>query len=1028
MPGLQKQSVEISFHKGLDTKTDPFRLSIGNFVSLNNSIFDTLGRLTKRNGFGQITTLTTAASFLTTFNGNLTAIGTTLQAFAAGTNSWIPAGTIAPMQLGVLPLIRNSLNQTQSDTAISSNNLICTVYTETDGSTVTYKYAVADATTGQNVLPPAVIASAATYGTPKVFALGTYFIIVYINHPAAYNLKYISINIQTLAVSSAATVSTSVDPAATCNFDGVVYSGSLFLAWSGASGSGIKCASLSSTLTLSSVVNPDASHVATLMSVCADTTNAIIWVTYYDLATTSGYTLALSPTSLATVLAAQQIISSGTILNITSWASAGTNTAYYEVSTAYTFGGATNLITKITCTQAGVVGSPANVVRSVGLGSKAFSVSSTVYFLATYSSSYQSTYFLINASTSVQAAPIVVAKLAYANGGGYLVTGLPSIAVSGTTAYISYLFKDLIQAANKNTNVPSGTQINGIYTQTGINLVSFNFTTTNFAAIETAASLQMTGGFMWQYDGYVPVEQNFFLYPDSVTVTTSTSGGSLKDQTYYYIATYEWCDNQGLIHRSAISIPVKQATTGGDTSTNTIKIPTLRLTYKVANKVKVVLYRWSTAQQTYYQVTSISVPTMNSTTADIVTITDTFADATILGNNILYTNGGVVENTNAPSANAMTTFDTRLWQIDAEDSNLLRFSKQIIENVPVEMSQVFTLFVPSNTPGKGTTGPMKCIFEMDEKLIIWKKNSVFYINGIGPDNTGANSQYSDPIFITSPVGCDNPNSIVLTPHGLIFQSANGWWLLNRSLQCSYIGAEVEAYNGATTLSALSIPGTNRVVFELDSGVKLTYDYYVGQWSTWIGAAGISAVIYQDLLTYMSASTVVVPPSGASYTLPSQVFQETPGAYLDGSVPVCMSFKTGWVNLAGLQGYKRFYWMEMLGSYISPHKLAIGIAYDFASPVVQSAGVSPDNYTPPWGGDALWSDSTYYGGNSSGEVEQWQINVARQTCQSFQISFQEYFDASIGAPAGEGLSLSSLQLTVGMIKGFPRNIPASRRTG
>lgn len=1028
MPGLQKQTVEISFHKGLDTKTDPFRLSIGNFVALNNSIFDTLGRLTKRNGFGQIATLTTAASFLTTFNGNLTAIGSTLQAFASGTNSWINAGAIAPMQLGTLPLIRNSLNQTQSDTAISSNNLICTVYTETDGSAVTYKYAVADATTGQNVLAPAAIASATTYGTPKVFALGTYFIIVYINHPAAYNLKYVAINIQTLAVGAAVTVSTSVDPAATCNFDGVVYSGSLFLAWSGAAASGVKCASLSSTLTLSSVVNPDAAHVATLMSVCADTTNAIIWVSYYNLGTTAGYTFALSPSNLATVLAAQQIISSGTILNITSWATAGTNTIYYEVSTAYSFGGASNLVTKITCTQAGSVGSPANVVRSVGLASKAFSISSTVYFLATYSSLYQNTYFLVNASTSVQAAPIVVAKLAYTNGGGYLVTGLPSVAVSGTTAFLSYLVKDLIQAANKNTNVPSGTQTAGIYTQTGINLASFNFTTNNFAAIETASSLQMTGGFMWQYDGYVPVEQNFFLYPDLVTVTTATTGGNIEDQDNYYQATYEWCDNQGLIHRSSVSIPVKQVTTGGGTSTNTIKIPTLRLTYKVVNKVKIVLYRWSTLQQTYYQVTSLSVPTLNSTTVDSVTITDTLANATILGNNIIYTNGGVVENTNANAANALTSFDTRLWQIDAEDQNRLSYSKQIIENVPVEMSQVFTLFVPSNTPGKGTTGPMKCIFEMDEKLIIWKKNSIFYINGIGPDNTGANNQYSDPIFITSPVGCDNPNSIVLTPHGVIFQSANGWWLLNRSLQCSYIGAEVEAYNSATTLSALSVPGTNRVVFELDSGVKLTYDYYVGQWSTWIGAPGISAVIYQNLLTYMSSQTTVTPPSGATYTIASQVFQETPGLYLDGSVPVCMSFKTGWVNLGGIQGYQRFFWMDMLGTYISPHKLAVGIAYDFSSPVVQSAGISPDNYTPPWGGGAVWGDSNFYGGTEDGSVEQWQINVARQSCQSFQISFQEYFDPSIGAAAGEGLSLSSLQLVVGLLKGFPRNIPASRRTG
>ncbi len=1024
---LQKQTVEIAFHKGLDTKTDPFRLSIGNFVLLSNSIFDTLGRLTKRNGFAQIATLLQSASVLTTFNGNLTAIGQSLQAFSQGSNSWVNTGSIQPMQLAVLPLIRNSVNQSQADAAISSNGLICTVYTESDGSTTTHKYAVADSTTGQNVIAPAALSADATYGTPKVFLLGTYFVIVYINNPGAYNLKYRTINTVNLTVGAATTVSTSITPSATVCFDGIVFSGSLFLAWNGAASSGIKCAALTSTLSLSSIINPDVAHEATIMSVTADTTNSVIWLSYYDSGASLGYSLALSPSNLTVILAATQIIPSGSVANITSIADSGINTIYYEVTNAYGYDGAipTNYVSKITCTSAGVVGSPSTVVRSVGLASKAFVLSGSSYFLAAYKSPYQPTYFLINATTSVQAAPIVVAKLAYQNGGGYLTAGLPSVTVSDTTAFVPYLFKDLIQAVNKNTNVPSGSQTAGIYSQTGINLASFNFTSSNFASVEVASSLQMTGGFMWQYDGYVPVEQNFFLFPDSVEVTTATGSGSLVAQDYFYQSTYEWCDNQGNIHRSAPSIPVKQTTTTAS-STNTIKVPTYRLTYKVANKVKIVLYRWSTAQQTYYQVTSISVPTLNTLSADYVTITDTFSDATILGNNIIYTNGGVVENTNAPSANAMTLFDTRAWMIDAEDPNLLLYSKQVIEATPVEMSSELTLYVPPNSAARGATGPMRCLFEMDEKLIIFKSNSIFYINGIGPDNTGANSQYSDPIFVTSPVGCTNPNSIVLIPSGLIFQSANGWWILNRSLQCAYIGAPVEAYNSATTLSALAIPGTNRVIFTLSTGIQLMYDYFVEQWSTHKGIPGISSTIYQGLQTFMSAPVTVSPPTSAPYTIPSQVYQETPDQYLDGSIPVCMSFLTGWINMAGLQGFKRAYWMELLGSYISPHKLSIGISYDYDSSVVQVAGVSPDNYSAPWGGDTLYGDSTPWGGAST--VEQWQINFQRQTCQSFQISLQEYFDPTIGVAAGGGLTLSSLELVVGLKKAFPRNIPASHRTG
>ena len=190
---------------------------------------------------------------------------------------------------------------------------------------------------------------------------------------------------------------------------------------------------------------------------------------------------------------------------------------------------------------------------------------------------------------------------------------------------------------------------------------------------------------------YLPVEQNFFLYPDSIEVAGSGTSGSMSAQQYYYQATYEWTDNQGNAYRSAPSIPVTVTLTS-DTSV-LINIPTLRLTYKTANPVKTVIYRWSVAQQVYYQVTSITAPLLNNTTVDQVSYTDTASDATILGNNIIYTNGGVVEDTNGPASNIFTLFDTRFWLVDAEDPNLLWFSKQVIENTPVEMSDLFTFYV-----------------------------------------------------------------------------------------------------------------------------------------------------------------------------------------------------------------------------------------------------------------------------------------------------------------------------------------------
>jgi hypothetical protein len=383
----------------------------------------------------------------------------------------------------------------------------------------------------------------------------------------------------------------------------------------------------------------------------------------------------------------------------------------------------TNFVYKVTVTLAGaVVTSPANVIRGVGLASKAFIVSDTIYFLSVYVSSYQPTYFLINGSSSVQSAPVIAAKLAYGNGGGYLTKGLPSAFTSGSTVHVAYLFKDLIQAANKDTNVPSGTQTAGIYSQTGINLSSFAFGTSGIDTAEIGNNLHVTGGFLSMYDGYLPVEHNFFLWPDTDQTTPTNSavwsatGGSVHAQpdgstntnAYFVQFTYEWTDNQGNAFRSAPSIPIPITTTGNGTAGSiTYNIPTLRLTMKTQNPVKIVAYRWSVGQQIYYQTTSISAPLLNSTTVDSVQFVDTNADATILGNNILYTTGGVVEDVSAPASSAVALFDNRLWLIDAEDPNLLWFSKQVIEATPVEMSDLFTKFIPPSSSTSGPTGPCK---------------------------------------------------------------------------------------------------------------------------------------------------------------------------------------------------------------------------------------------------------------------------------------------------------------------------------
>lgn len=1012
---LQKQPISIPFAMGMDTKTDKNQVQIGKFLSLQNSVFDTLQQLTKRNGYGLLPNNNSAAlleqTTLTTLNGNLIATGQNLLAYNSNSNDWLNQGTIQPVQLSTISLVRNSTSQKAQDIAITANGLSCLVYTD---ASVAY-YHLIDSATGYQVVQRTAIASNAA--NPRVFQLGMYFIIMYME---ASTLNYIAIPINNPTSPSPATVFSSSVSGINAGYDGVVFNNMLYMAWAGSAGD-VRVGALTAQLAISST-SDIAGHTATLMSITADVSIGLIYISFYD--GTSIYSASFT-TNLVPIASVTTIVTT-TINEITSSAIAGILTIVYEVANTYGFtpaSGATTAKTdyveaiSVTGSTTLIPGTAKVIVRGVGLASKAFINESNQYVMATFGETNQYTYFLIDLNGNCYM------RLAATNGGGYETSQvLPSINFVNGKYYFPYLYADFLAAVNTGQNGSSNqtAPINAIYTQLGVNLAIFSLNDSQQYSSEIAGALHLTGGQLWEYDGVKPVEHGFQVYPSPNTATNqpngavlwSTTGGSIVAQPtgyvsgqnpYYYQFCYEWTDNQGNLNRSVPSIPISVATTGtGTTGSNTIYVPTLRITYKVgSNPVRIVGYRWSVAQQVYYQFTSLTSPTLNDTTVDYVTFVDTQSDSSILGNTILYTTGGVVENTAAPPSIDSTLYQQRLFLIDAEDQNLLWYSKQVIEATPVEMSDLFTIYVAPTAGAQGSTGPMSALSVMDDKLVIFKANACYYMTGVGPDNTGANNDFSAPIFITSSVGTTNPNSIVLMPNGLMFQSEKGIWLLGRDLSTNYIGAPVEAYNSNKVMSAQNIPGTNQIRFVLDNNVTLMYDYYVGQWGIHTNQSAISSTLYQNTHTYLT-----------SY---GTVLQETQGKYLDNTTPVLMSFTTSWINIAGLQGYERFYFMYLLGTYISPFKLNVELAYDYNANPMQSVTVSPETPTPNWGGDAVWGSSSEWGGTTN--IFTSRIFPSTQKCSSFQVTVNELYDSSYGITAGQGLTLSGMNLIVGTKKGY-----------
>lgn len=999
---LTKQPVNINFSQGVQTKIDKWQLPIGQFERLTNSIFTKAGMLQKRNGFGLVVDSPASVSSLATLNGGLVTFGNDCQSYSRKSDSFTDCGMFQAMELSAVSMVRSATSQTTCDVAVTSNGLA--VSTWLDSNTNSY-YQISDSETGQIIIPSVQLPATATMS--RAYVLGGQFVVTFLaTVTGTPHLQYIAIPINNPSNPSAATdISTQVSSLSAA-YDGQIADDKLYLSWNGSDGGGAIRTTWLTTSLLQPAVSVQAGETATRLSITADIsgTTPVIWITYFKTnavkAMAYNYNLiqVLAPTNVTTALSG--------VNEITATATNNVLTAIYEVANTYAYSpnAKTDYIEINTLTLAGVAGVASIILRGVGLASRAIisTVLDKTVMLATYGQALQPTLFLIDIAGNV------LSRFAYSNGIGYLVNQvMPNIYEYGNFLQVGYLLADQIVAVNKE-QAPAG-NVSGVYAQTGINLMSFELNTQT-QALEIGGSLQVSGGMLWQYDGVKVREHGFNVWPEDISYSSVSSTGHLEALKYFYSVTYEWTDAAGQVHRSAPSVPKQVNLEGTGSSTNkvTLYIPTLRQTYKTDNKVRIVVYRWSTANQTYYQISNMSLTTgdnpltLNNPAVDYVTFVDVLADASIIGNNILYTTGGVLENVAGPAPSSMCLFQSRYFWINAENKNLIGFSKQVIQNTPVEISDLLSLYIAPTTGAQGSTGDAECLSSMDDKLIIFKKDAIYYINGIGPDNTGANGSFGDPVFITSTVGCANQQSIVQTPNGIMFQSDKGIWLLGRDLSTTYIGAQVEDFTDVPVTSALALPATNQVRFTLDGTIAIMYDYYYQQWGDWTNISAQSSVIFEDLHTYLN-----------NY---GQILQETPDEFLDYSQPVLMSFKTGWFNVAGLQGYQRFYEMQLLGKYLTPHFLEVNIGYDYNPGIMQNTVIMPINFSENYGVASPYGDGIY-GGPSN--VEEWRLFPAIQKCESFQIEVKEFYDSTHTANSvvgGAGLTLSGLLCLVGVKKG------------
>lgn len=988
---VQKTLIPVQFGKGINTKIDPKQLQAGELLTLNNGQFSKAGMINKRFGYDILNNTIEGGGFITNgvelsnyeeelilFDGN------NLFSYLPSTGNWSNRGTAISITTEDKDIIRKSDAQQLNPDMAYLNGIEVFAW---EDSRTGVRYSVMDTATRAFAISDALMNPQGQQ--PKCIAFQNLILVFYTD--GQNTLFYQTINPRNpTAITPYVQIATDgLNGNNGFPYDVSIIGNQLFVGYLSASpitGS-IKLFYLdaqfnkSSASTIENLPNRTITGGAHgCISVVGDS-SLNCWISW---ATGTGIRVARNTYSNNADLSSTQF-DIGNVRAITSIANPSGGLLLFMENY--------NVVASNTFIEYGIVnndgtsGSNLQQIRSVGLASKPWLLNNNIYINAAYESKLQSSdfTFIIVQNNKIIATPTIIAKETPGIGGGLITNGMvPEMATLSSGVF-------------KFANLQSGkviSEANTLFSLLGVNSTKLTFQpSNNFINTVQANTLLIVGGILQGYDGISTTELGFNIYPEDVVAAPSGHLANLSEGVYQYQVVFEWTDNNGQIYRSAPSVPISVQTLVNNQVA--LSGPSLRLTSK--QNVSIVIYRTAANGTTFNRITSTIQPLLNDPTTNSWSFIDTLSDTLASSNELLYTTGNILENISPPANSIITTYNNRVFLAGLSDKLLMWYSQSVVDNsnfntIPPQFCEQLT--VACDPRG----GNITALGLLNQTLIIFKEREIFSLQGNGPDATGNNNDFADPTLVTSDVGCINANSIVIIPEGLMFQSHKGIYLLDQSLNVSYIGAPIEDFTTNIT-SAIENPQDNQIILTTSNGTALVYDYYFKQWATWSNHPASDSAIYNNTFCFLT-------PQGKVYT-------QNRSKYTDGASPIYLSWTLPNLSFAGLNGFQRVYKAYILGTYKGPHTLNIQVAYDYNDSYTQNVIVNASSNVSNWGSDANWGSSHFWGGEY--QIYEFRVDFNIQKCTSIRISVSD----NQASAYNEGYSISSVVFEVGVLPGGNR---------
>jgi hypothetical protein len=450
-----------------------------------------------------------------------------------------------------------------------------------------------------------------------------------------------------------------------------------------------------------------------------------------------------------------------------------------------------------------------------------------------------------------------------------------------------------------------------------------------------------SGALPYVYDGKNVHECGFISRPEIMGYAHASSGNLDPDETYTYRMTFEFRDANGRRWMSQPSYATEAESIDDPETTNLSMMfaysrPSLNAMldagFYFTGPLTAVLWRATAANAAagvFIRDTSSNIlPTGTSNLGFI----SQDSDADIDDSERLYIVGGELENYPAPPCRSICQHRDRLIAYNTEFGTV-DYTKPMQADRGIEWS--LSQRIPS--PEK-----IVAIVSLEHTCLLFSANKIYALEGAGPGPTGVPPDaFARLVLVNADVGCTEVNAAWRCPAGVIFRSRGGFWLVDRGLSVSYIGAPVEAdYDEMTeddgNFHALcgvvdekknclriyvdgSIADVSADVFPAQC-IRFNYWFDTGRWS--VDQIQTSSPKWA---TYHRNRNVIAWGNSGESLVPIAI--ETPGVYSDDDLYYAMSIKTGWIRFGDMQSFKRV-WRTLFSVEHSDSNLRLKIWRDF----------------------------------------------------------------------------------------------------